>query len=217
MSNFFKQNNLVEIHGDRFIVDIIYAKPENITMHPVYEEVGFGAKAYIHADVAKCLKAVEKKLKDLKLKMRITDAYRPPVAHRRILELLPLEDLFASKPENSLHCYGTAIDCCLTDEKGKNLKFPTEIDAYDKKYAWQIAFGQTDDFYKCFAKARSDFYDEHYSREIYNRELLKSIMLNSGFECIGREWWHFQLPYVKERYPFIEWVEPKSKKTKKGA
>ena len=65
------------------------------------------------------------------LKLRIRDAYRPPVAHRRILELITVEGLFASKPDNSLHCYGTAIGCSLTDEQGRHLKFPTEIVGYE--------------------------------------------------------------------------------------
>lgn len=212
MGNFFKDNNLVEIKDERFIVDLMYARPENVTMHPVYEEVGFGKKAYVHRDVAKCLVGVSKKLKDLKMKMRICDAYRPPVAHRRILDLLPIEGLFAPTAERSAHCHAVAIDCCLTDERGNNLCFPTKVDAYDKNLARKLAFGQTDDFYKHFAKAAADFYDEKYQREIYNRELLKSIMFNAGFEGIRSEWWHFQLPEGISKYPVFEWSEHPNKK-----
>lgn len=212
MSDFFKNNNLVEIKGERFIVDLMYTKPENITMHPVYQEVGFGNKAYVHNDVAKCLVSVAKKLRDLKLKMRICDVYRPPVAHRRILDLLPTEGLFAPTAERSAHCHGVAIDCCLTDETGKDLCFPTKVDAYDKKLARRLAFGETDGFYKHFAKAAADFYDERYQREIFNRELLKSIMLNAGFEGIRSEWWHFQLPEGITKYPLFEWNEPEIRK-----
>ncbi len=208
-SLFLKNNNLVELNNTHFIIDMMYAVPENITMHPVYEEVGFGNRAYVHIDVAERLKTVISRLSELNLRLRIRDAYRPPVAHQRILQIIPVEGLFASKAENSLHCYGTAIDCCLTDEKGHNLKFPTEIDAYKKKYAKQIAFGKTDDFYKHFTKARSDYFDMKMVKAINNRELLKKIMTEAGFEGIGSEWWHFQLPEGKTLYPIINWQENK--------
>ena len=132
---FLIKNNLVEVTGSRFIIDMMYATSDNILMHPVYFEIGFGNRAFVHIDVAVRLQKLENELFAQNLKLRIRDAYRPPIAHKRILELINIDGLFASKPENSLHCYGTAIDCCLTDEKGRNLKFPTEIDGYEKKYA----------------------------------------------------------------------------------
>ena len=192
--NFLIKNNLTEITGDRFIIDMMYATPENIILHPVYWEVGFGDRAYIHVDAAVRLQELAGELAAQNLKLRIRDAYRPPVAHRRILELITVEGLFASKPENSLHCYGTAIDCCLTDEKGRNLKFPTEVDGYEKKFAKQLTKGETEPFYKHLEKARQDFLDTRYAEEINNRELLKKLMTSVGFETINSEWWHFQLP-----------------------
>lgn len=203
--DFLKRHNLAEIKGEPFIIDMMYAVAENITMHPVYEETGFGRKAYAHIDVVDRLKKVAEQLKTLNLKMRIRDAYRPPVAHQRILDILPVKGLFASKPENSLHCYGTAIDCCLTDKDGHDLEFPTAIDAYEKKYAEQIAKGKTDDFYKHFEKAAADYDNPETAKAIENRELLKKIMTDCGFAGISSEWWHFQLPKGKELYPMIEW------------
>ena len=205
MRDFLAENNLVELKGEPFIIDMMYAVPENITMHAVYAEVGFGVQAYVHSDLAALLQKVAERLVPLKLKMRIRDAYRPPIAHRRILEVLPVKGVFASKPENSLHCYGVAIDCCLTDEQGHNLQYPTEIDAYDKKYAEQIASGFTDGFYRHFAKAAADFYAPEYDEAIRNRNFLRKIMCDAGFEGISSEWWHFQLPHGKEKYRIIEW------------
>ncbi len=206
MQNFWQKNNLLKLENDTFIIDMMYATPENITCHPIYMEVGFGAKAYLHADAVAKLEKVAHILKNIRLKLRIRDAYRPPVAHNRILEVLPVKGLFASKAENSLHCYGTALDCCLADEHGNNLLFPTEIDAYEKKYAEQIASGKTDDFYLHFAKAASDFYALGYEEAIKNRSLLRQIMFDAGFEGIKSEWWHFQLPQSKELYSLIEWT-----------
>jgi len=202
---FLKKHNFAEISGDRFIIDMMYAKSDNIIMHPVYLEVGFGNQAIAHVDAVIRLHDLAHELSLLNLKMRICDAYRPPVAHQRILQLIKVDGLFASKPENSMHCYGTAIDCCLTDEKGRDLKFPTEVDAYEKKYARQLARGDSADFNKHFAKARHDFMDTKYAEAINNRELLKRLMTSVGFETISHEWWHYQLPGGNTDYPFVEW------------
>ena len=207
MKDFFAKNDLSEVKGAPFIIDMMYAQPENITLHPVYAEVGFGTQAYVHKDLAALLQKVAGKLVALKLKMRIRDAYRPPVAHRRILDILPVKGVFASKPENSLHCYGTAIDCCLTDEQGNNLPYPTEIDAYERKYAEQIASGFVDDYYRHFAKAAANFCAPDCEEALYNRDFLRKLMFDAGFEGINSEWWHFQLPRGKEIYPFIEWTK----------
>lgn len=43
---FLTNNNLVELKGEPFIIDMMYALPKNIIMSPVYQEVGFGNKAY---------------------------------------------------------------------------------------------------------------------------------------------------------------------------
>lgn len=206
MQDFWQKNNLQKLEKDNLIIDMMYATPNNITNHPVYMEVGFGAEAYLHTDAVVKLEKITYTLKKLRLKLRIRDAYRPPAAHNRILEILPVKGLFASKAENSLHCYGTALDCCLADEYGNNLLFPTEIDAYEKKYADQIAHGKTDEFYLHFAKAASDFYAPEYEEAIKNRHLLQQIMFDAGFEGIKSEWWHFQLPQSKELYSFIEWT-----------
>lgn len=78
--NFLIKNNLTEITGDRFIIDMMYATPENIILHPVYWEVGFGDRAYIHVDAAVRLQELAGELAAQNLKLRIRDAYRPPVA-----------------------------------------------------------------------------------------------------------------------------------------
>ncbi len=81
--DFLIKNSLTEISGSSFIIDMMYATSENIVMRPVYREVGFGNRAYAHLDVAVRLQELAGELAKLEMKLRITDAYRPPVAHRR--------------------------------------------------------------------------------------------------------------------------------------
>ena len=75
--------------------------------------------------------------------MRICDAYRPPIARQKLLEIIPRykAKFFAQTPEKSNHCHGTALDVCLTDINGNNLLYPTEIDAYEKRFQEQITKG----------------------------------------------------------------------------
>ncbi|MBR1649301.1 MAG: hypothetical protein IJ689_06885 [Alphaproteobacteria bacterium] len=207
--DFWQKHNLEEVKGKHFIIDMMYATPENLMMTPVYEEVGFGKKAYVHKDLMKCLHKLENKLEDLQLKLRIRDAYRPPVAHRRILEIFPVPGVFASRAENSLHCYGAAIDCCLCDENSCNLAFPTEIDAYHPEYVKKALSGEPETMFEHFKRAARDFYDEKLQKEIANRELLRGLMEEAGFEGISSEWWHYQLPQAKLKYPLIEWEKEK--------
>ncbi len=203
--DFLNKHNFAEIKHDRFIIDMMYASKKNIVLEPVYNNIGFGNTAIAHKDVVARLISIIPNLEKLELKLKIKDAYRPPIAHLEILKLINVEGLFASKPENSLHCYGAAIDICLADEKGRDLKFPTEVDAYSKKFAKQLAKGIVNPFYKHLVKARQDFMDISYSKEINNRATLNRLMTNVGFKTIESEWWHFELPEAKIRYPLVDW------------
>ena len=207
LENFLKAHDFAEIEGNRFIIDMMYAKDENITMRPVYKEIGFGTKAIAHVDVVDRLYKLSRELEKLNLKMRIFDAYRPPYAHTVMMNMVPVEGLFASSAERSMHCYGTAVDCCLTDEKGRDFKYPTKVDAYDLKYARQLSRGETEAYYEHLKKGRQDFFDNKFIEEINNREFLKKLMTGVGFEIIGSEWWHYQLPNGRTAYPLVNWNE----------
>ena len=137
--------------------------------------------------------------------MRICDAYRPPIAHQKLLEIITRykAKFFAETPEKSNHCHGTAIDVCLTDIDGNNLLYPTEIDAYEKRFQEQVSKDLFTEFDRHLQKARHD-YMEASPEAIKNREQLKRLMENIGFESITHEWWHYNLRNWQS-YPLIEW------------
>ena len=195
--------NLVLAEHPLFIVDMMYARDDNIVGRAVYKEIGFGNKAYVHKDVWKALLKIVPYLEKSNLKLRICDAYRPPLAHMKLLESVPMKGLFAQSAEKSNHCHGTAIDVCLTDINGKNLIYPTQIDAYEKCFQEQICSGDFDEFGIHLQKARHD-YMQASAEEIANRNILKNIMENIGFEAIPHEWWHYNLKNWKN-YPLINW------------
>lgn len=197
--------NLVQLTDSHFIIDMMYARSNNMTGRAVYEEIGYKNVAYMHKDVIRILLKIIPFLEINSLKMRICDAYRPPIAHQKLLEIIPRSKakFFAETPEKSNHCHGTAVDVCLTDLNGNNLSYPTEIDAYEEKYSKQVLNGQFSDFDKHLIKARHDYMGAS-PEAIKNREQLKSLMENSGFESINHEWWHYNIKGW-QKYPVIEW------------
>jgi len=194
---------LVEIKDSHIIVDMMYARTNNMTGHAVYQEIDFGNVAYVHQDVMQKLQSIIQILEKENLKMRICDAYRPPLAHNRLLEIIPIEGFFARDYARSNHCHGTAIDICLTDINGNNLTYPTEIDAYEEQYQKQVCTGNFTNFQKHLIKARHD-YTGATKEAMANRQFLKELMESHGFESIPHEWWHYNISGW-QNYPVIEW------------
>lgn len=200
-------NDLVLLQDEHFIVDLMYARDNNILSCAVYEDVGFGNVLYMHKDVAEKLLSMIPELDKGGYKMRIYDAYRPPIAHRRCVETIPIKGFFKEDYTLSNHCHGTAVDVCLTDLQGNNLIYPTNVDAYTPEFARQIKLGKFDEFKNYLIKARHD-YNEGDEEAIKNREFLRCLMESHGFESIPHEWWHYNLKGW-ENYPVIEWDRKK--------
>ena len=196
---------LVELLDVHFIIDMMYARTDNMIGYAIYKEIGYGNKAYMHKDVKEALLQILPFLQENNLKMRICDAYRPPLAHQKLLEIIPRSkaNFFAETPELSNHCHGTAVDVCLTDISGNNLIYPTEIDAYEKRFQEQIRDGYFEAFQHHLQKARHD-YSEAPKEAITNRQELKKIMEKVGFESVSHEWWHYNIKNW-QNYPVIEW------------
>ena len=197
------EEGLVLFSDPHFIVDLMYARANNMLSRSVYEEVGFGNQLYMHKDVAEKLLSLVPELERMGCKMRICDAYRPPIAHKKCVEVVPIPGFFKADYTTSNHCHGTAVDVCLTDLNGKNLIYPTEIDAYTPEFAAQVAEGKFDKFQAHLKKARHDSMDAE-PEAIRNREILKQLMESHGFESIPHEWWHYNL-IGWQNYPVIEW------------
>jgi len=195
-------NQLILFNNAHFIIDMMYARKNNMVGRAVYEEIGFGNQAYLRPQAAKCLLSLIPELEKHNLKMRICDAYRPPLAHNKLLEIIPFEGFFAKNYKRSNHCHGTAVDVCLTDINGNNLAYPTEIDAYEPQFSKQVLNGSFTEFQKHLIKARHD-YTEASAEQIANRHFLKELMESHGFESIPHEWWHYNLKGWQD-YPVVE-------------
>ena len=199
--------NLAEVKGDCFIIDMMYARSQNMVGQPVYEQIGFGNRAYLHRDMWNILQKAEPWLKAHRLKLKICDAYRPPLAHMKLREIIPAPGFFALSPERSQHCRGTAVDVALLDADGVELVYPTLVDAYDENFAKEVQAGNLQGFFRYLQKASLDYRDDQIPEAIRNRDELCSLMQSAGLVPAPRrhEWWHYELPDGRtEKYPLID-------------
>ncbi len=201
------KDKLVPLNEDFFIIDMMYARPDNMTGRPVYQEIGFGNQAWVHPELKeKLLKAIPL-LEAKGLRMKICDAYRPPLAHQIMKEIIPFPGFFATNAERSQHCHGTAVDVILTSADGKELVYPTKVDGYDPLLAKEVQNGKMENFMEHLKKAARDYASDNpdLAEAIRNRDFLREIMEGTGLESIPLEWWHFDLPNGRsEAYPMIE-------------
>lgn len=194
----------VEITGDDFIIEMMYASTSNnMTGCPVYMEMGLGNRAVVHRDMWEVIKKVIPSLRQYNLKMKICDAGRPVAAHKRLTEIIPIKGFFALDPEKSQHCHGTAIDVCICTADGKELVYPTKVDAYEPEIALEAQQGKTEKLQEHLKKARHDYEAEGIEEAVKNRKELKALMESIGLESIPHEWWHYNLPNGKS-YPLFE-------------
>lgn len=168
---------LVEITEDNFdvIIDIRYATDDNFTAKPVYSR----AACFLHPEASEALKrAIDLAAKD-DLRFKIFDAYRPLEAQQALWNHTPDPD-FLSNPDGGAcpHCRGVAIDLTLIDEDDNELDMGTGFDEFTP-----LSHHGNQDIPH---KAQS------------NREYLKKLMLDAGWDFYTNEWWHYQLFNCRE-------------------
>ncbi|MDX2082549.1 MAG: D-alanyl-D-alanine dipeptidase [Rickettsiales bacterium] len=174
--------NLVEISTKNFdvILDLRYASKNNVCGQKLYAY----PFCYLHETAAQGLKRAIKLAKNLGLKIKIFDGFRPLQIQQFMYEKFS-QDGFVSNPKTGAipHCRGIAIDLTLTDLQGNNLEMGTDFDDFSK-----LAFHGCD---KISITAQR------------NRLILLGIMTAAGFDFYSQEWWHYQL-FKPREYPIIK-------------
>ena len=196
---------LIKINDPHFVVDLMYAGTmHNMTGSPVYEEIGLGNNAYVHLDLWEALKRLIPYLDKTGYRLKIYDAWRPVEAHKRLFALIPQDGFFIPEPSKSPHCRATAVDVALLDADGNEFAYPTQVDAYDAKYAKEVQAGNLKGFFEYLKKASHLYQDESIAEAIRNRDELRRLMESIGLVPVPRmhEWWHYELPEARtEKYP----------------
>lgn len=175
--------DLVNITEKEFDVtlDLRYASENNICAQKLYTD----PICYLHKDAAELLEKAVKSAKELGLKLKIFDGFRPSKSQKFMFNKFPSTDsqpsIFSNPETGSVpHCRGVAIDLTLTDLKGNELEMGTDFDDFS-----DLAFHSCQ---KVSVTAR------------YNRLILLGIMTAAGFDFYAKEWWHYQLFKARE-YP----------------
>ncbi len=178
--------NLVEISTSKFdvVLDLRYASNNNVCGHKLYSH----RFCYLHQAAIEPLKLAIKSAKNLGLKLKIWDTFRPIEVQKYMFDKFPSDDInggFVSNPDGGAipHCRGVAIDLTLVDDSKKELDMGTDFDEFSN-----LAFHNCD---KISAEAQR------------NRLILLGIMTAAGFDFYSNEWWHYQL-FKPREYPVIK-------------
>ena len=181
-------------------VELKYSTTDNFFGQDVYGDL---TEAFAPEDIAEKLKAANAKLQETNPNYRLIvfDAVRPlSVQHIlwNALDTIPpaQRSAYVADPQKgSLHNYGCAIDLSIIDISNNSLlDMGTKYDffgylAYPRKEKEMLANGQlTVD-------------------QVANREILRAVMISTGFKPITSEWWHFNitsLAQAKVNYKLIE-------------
>jgi zinc D-Ala-D-Ala dipeptidase len=170
-------------------VELKYSGLDNFAGRDLY---GCLEKAYLAPSVAKMLSRASALLiaRRPDLRLLVYDAARPFSIQQVLWDNMPKPEnqkhIYLARPSRgSIHNYGAAVDLTLCDKNGKPLDMGTPFDFFGKKA--QPRFEQALLLNGELSKDQID-----------NRQLLRKVMLDSGFLMVTSEWWHFNACSLKK-------------------
>ena len=130
-------------------------------------------------------------------RLLVLDALRPHRVQVQLWDHLAGTDLrqyVADPARGSIHSFGMALDATLVDAQGRELDMGTGFDemtplSHPKLEAQHLASGELT------------------TAQHRNRELLRRVMRESGFNGIDNEWWHFDMldrGHVRRNFTRVE-------------
>lgn len=186
----------VQSVAHRVLVELKYSTEDNFLKEDVYGRL---ERCYLQPDVVQMVAKAQHILDTTNpgLVLKIFDGVRPKRVQQQMWDLVkntPAHKYVAIPSYGSLHNYGAAVDCTLSDSLGNDLDMGTAFDSFDSlaqpRYEW-------------YFRERGKLTAE----QAANRLLLKTTMKKAGFKPILTEWWHFnavQIPEARMRYKIVE-------------
>lgn len=160
--------NLKDYSKD-FVYDMKYATSDNFLKAKVYD----CAECFLRLKTVKALIAANTDFMKMRYKIKIFDCYRPLDIQKRMWKIVPNPSYVADPSKGSIHNRGGAVDITLVNAIGTELDMGTGFDFFG-------------------IEASHNY--QNLSPEIKsNRTLLKSIMIQNGFNSLDSEWWHYNL------------------------
>ena len=185
----FSDSKLVEINSKNIdaIFDLAYATKNNVCGYELYSK----PLCMLHEEAYEKLKNVVIAAKNLGLRLKIWDCYRPFEVQKHMFDCFahdPKYVGFVSDPTTGVtsHCRGAAIDLTLTRQDGSELDMGTYFDDFT-----ELAHHNCQ---KISVEAQK------------NRLILLGLMTICGFDFYSQEWWHYQL-FNARNYPIVKLEE----------
>ncbi|MDA9563841.1 M15 family metallopeptidase [Flavobacteriales bacterium] len=173
--------NIQEVEPS-LLVDLRYSTTNNFLETDLYGELD---QCYLQEDVAQKLQLAQLLLKSQypSYSLFVFDGVRPRAVQWKMWKILDMpaseKTKYVSNPRNgSLHNFGAAVDLTIADEYGEPIDMGTPFDFFG-----ELAYPRLED--KMLAEGKLS------QKQLDNRLLLRSVMVDAGFTPLTTEWWHF--------------------------
>jgi D-alanyl-D-alanine dipeptidase len=160
--------NLKDYSKD-FVYDMKYATSDNFLKAKVYD----CAECYLRLKTVKAMIEANATFMKMGYKIKLFDCYRPLDIQKKMWKIVSNPSYVADPSKGSIHNRGGAVDITLVDSFGAALDMGTPFDFFGIKASHS---------YSNLSQKIKD-----------NRELLKKIMVENGFNSFDSEWWHYNL------------------------
>ncbi len=160
--------NLKDYSKD-FVYDMKYATSDNFLKAKVYD----CAECFLRLKTVKAMIEANAEFMKMGYKIKIYDCYRPLDVQKKMWKIVPNPSYVADPSKGSIHNRGGAVDITLVDVAGTALDMGTPFDYFGIEASHN---------YQNLSQKIKD-----------NRELLKKVMMEKGFNFIDSEWWHYNL------------------------
>lgn len=165
------------------VVELRYAGKRNVARRALYAH---RLRALVRPELLPKLASAQNFLRQYNHRLKIWDAYRPPAAQKELWSAIQ-NDKYIANPDlgaGSLHSWGVAVDCTLTDLHNREVQMPTDFDD--------------------FTPAAMTKYIGPDPRVRNRLRLLQVAMAGSGFYGFRNEWWHFTVKNWAKYLPAAE-------------
>jgi D-alanyl-D-alanine dipeptidase len=160
--------NLKDYSKD-FVYDMKYATSDNFLKAKVYD----CAECFLRLKTVKAIVEANEAFMEMGYKIKFFDCYRPLDIQKKMWKIVSNPSYVANPNKGSIHNRGGAVDITLVDSNGKELEMGTSFDFF--------GIEASHDYLKLSPEI------------IANRQLLKKIMKEKGFNSLDSEWWHYNL------------------------
>ncbi len=159
----------LKIYSSDFVYDMKYATSDNFLKAKVYD----CAECFLRFKTVKALVEANNSFIKMGYKIKLFDCYRPLDIQKKMWKIIPNPSYVADPSKGSIHNRGGAVDITLVDANEKELDMGTPFDFFGLEAGHNYS---------------------NLSQEIKdNRELLKKVMIEKGFNIFDSEWWHYNL------------------------